>query len=257
MDNPIQFSIVDGFEAIVETKATEVTTANLTSIYVTATRGTVGSSETATFTSTYFTGTSGGTFSGGKYWPGTDPSYHFYGSNISQTFSANSCTVNASSATDVVCAYLESPTYLAKNLLTFKHIFARVGTVTISPATGYDVSGVVVKITPKTGGTYNIRTGNGQTDGTGWSSLTTGTETTLVSSNNNLYLVPGDYSLSITYTLTKGDWTKEYTKNATVSLSAGSTNNISATTPDGAAQEIVLSVSLTAWGTENFTPTFE
>ncbi len=252
----ILFSVADHFESFVETKATEVTTANLTSIYVTATRGTVGSSETATFSSVNFTGISGGTFSGGKYWPSSNPVYHFYGSNIGTSFASNACTVAASTATDVVCAYMESPTYLTKNTLTFSHIFARIGTVTVNAASGYTISGVTVKITPKVSGTYNIRTGNGKTDGTGWSSVSNGSETTLSSSNNSLYLIPGTYSLKVSYTLSKGDYSESFSKTATVSLSAGVTNNISCTTPTGNAQQIIVSVSLNAWGSEGHNPTF-
>ena len=211
------------------------------------------------FTSTNFTGTSGGTFSGGKYWTRTEPSggYHFYASNIGNSFSSNNCTVSASTDTDVVCAYIASAAFKGSNTLTFNHIFARIGTVSVTAASTYTVSGVTVKITPKTSGTYNIRTGNGYSDGTGWVSAYNGSETTLsLSSNNALYLIPGTYYLTVTYTLTKGDWTHEYTKTATVSLQAGVTNNISMTTPTGSAVEIIATVSLSAWGTNNISGSF-
>ncbi len=251
---PIVFTAGELFTA--ETKASEVTTANLTSFYVTATRGAVGSSETETFTSATFTGTPGGTFSGGKWWPASNPSFHFYGSNIGMSFDSNACTVSASNGTDVVCAYLANPSYGVKNALTFAHIFARIGTCTVNAPSGFSISGTSVKITPKVSGTYNIRTGNGYTDGTGWSGTASGSETTLPSSNNNLYLVPGSYTLSVTYTLSKGDWMHQFTKNATVSVISGSVNNISMTVPSEVVNEIVISVSLSSWGTQNLTPDF-
>lgn len=245
---PIVFSAAEGGMEL-ETKAAEVTTANLTSIYVTATRGTVGESETATFTSANFTGTAGGDFNGGKYWPSTNPTYHFYSSNVSHSFSSNSCTVAANTETDVVCAYLESPSYLTKNTLTFNHIFGRVGTMTVNPTPGYSISAVTVYITPRTSGTYNLRTG-------AWSSVSDGAQTTLGTSNNNLYLVPGDYTLTISYTLTKGEFVKSYTHNATVNLSAGVTNNITATTFPDEAEQIIVSVSVAEWGTNNINGNF-
>ena len=89
--------------------ATEVTTSNLSTLYVTATTG--SSSETATFTSAQFT-KSGSNWTGGKYWPSTDPSYHFYGSNQALTHTSSGATVSPANAnTDIVVGYIANPNF--------------------------------------------------------------------------------------------------------------------------------------------------
>lgn len=253
---PILFNVSGSFDARVETKATEVTTANLTEFYVTATTGTIGSNETDVFSSVSFTGTPGGAYTGGKYWPSSDPGYHFFASSLPMTFSASTCTVAATTATDVICSYVESPTYKANNTLTFSHILGRVGTLSVSASDGYTLYGLTVKITPKVSGTYNLRTGAGHNDGTGWSGVAEGAEATLSSSDNQLYVVPGEYVLTFNYTLTKGDYVEVFTKTATISVLSGVTNNISCTLPSGRAQGITVSVSLTSWSSQDHQPTF-
>jgi len=255
---PILFTAEgDGLNASVTTKATSAVT-SLSSFNVLCVTGTAGSSESTVFNSP-FTGSS--TYTGGKYWPSTDRSYKFYASNATITSAASGPTVSASNVTDVVCAFLDSPTYKASNELTFNHIFARVGTCTITAPSDYTVSGLTVKITPKTGGTYNLYTGNGKTDGTGWSSTSNGTITAIATSTGStadqgMYLVPGSYTLSASYTLTKGDYSQSFNKTATVSLLAGKINNISSTLPAGNAADIVFTVSITDWSAKAVTANF-
>ena len=241
--------------AEVATKATAVT--SLTSFNVSAVTGAAGS-ETAVWTNVAFSGNNTDGYKAaapGKWWPSTDASYRFYAANSALTFAASGATVAATNATDIVCAYMASPTYKAKNTLSFEHIFARLGQVTVSAASGYTISGVSIKITPKTGGTYNLLTGAGKTDGTGWSGLTTGSETvignTVGNTANDIYLVPGTYTLTASWTATKGDYT-ENIENMTcdVNLVAGKINKIS-TTLSGNAKEIVFNVSIAPWTDNN------
>lgn len=240
------------FGVTIDTKASVVTetTLNSSGFYASATTGSAGS-ETSKWNSVSFA-KSGDYFVGGKYWPSTNPSYHFYASNNALTFAAAGTTVSATNSTDVVCAYLPSPTYLSANSLTFNHIFARIGNVTISAVSGYTISGISVTITPKTGGTYNIRTGNGQTNGTGWSSLTTGSATTIANTtpgtkSNDLWLVPGDYDISFSWTATKGDYSQSFSgKTASASILAGRVNVITASL-GGEAESINMGVSIAAW----------
>ena len=177
----ITFGVDDSFTAEVQTKATEVT--SLSSFYVTAVTGSAGS-ESQAWNSVQFSqvpGSSPATYAGNKYWPATNPGYKFYGSNVALNFAAGGTYVNASNATDVVCTYLSSPTYNTKNTLTFEHIFARLCRVDVAAQTGYTISNISLRITPKTGGTYNLRTKE-------WSSIATGSATTIASStgaNNN------------------------------------------------------------------------
>ena len=243
------------FSASAETKATEATesTLNSSGFYVSCTTGSAGN-ETNVWNNVAFS-KSGSYFvagGGGKWWPDANPSYHFYASNAALTFNAGGCTVAATNATDVVCAYMPSPTYKSRNTLQFKHIFARITDVTFSAADGYTISGISVTVTPKTGGTYNLRTGSGQTDGTGWSSLTTGSATAIANStpgtkSNNLYLVPGRYVLTAFWTATKGDYTKTFSnKTYEINVVGGKCNVITASLV-GDASAIEFSMSVTPW----------
>lgn len=251
-----QSGLVSPFGATVDTKATEVTESTLNSggFNVSCTTGSAGS-ESSTWNNVAFS-KDGDYFlatSADKWWPNADPNYHFYASNAALTFAADGTTVAATNATDVVCAYLASPTYNSTNTLTFEHIFARITDVTFSGGDDYTITGISVTITPKTGGTYNLRTGAGQTDGTGWSSLTTGTATSIANAtpgtkSNDLYLVPGTYTLTASWTATKGDYTQSFSnKTRDVEIVGGARNTITAALI-GDASGVDFSVSVTAWG---------
>ena len=241
----------------------------LATFNVLASTGTVGASETQAWAPVAVT-KDGTDYLTGKYWPLTDQSYHFYASNASLTFGATGSTVTADGSTDIVVAYLPSPSFKEKNTLTFNHIYARVGNFTLNTQSGYTLSGVSATLKDGvSGGTYNIFSGNGQTDGTGWSGLSAASDralgafsssTTAPVSSNDLWLVPGDYTISVTYTLNKGDYSEQFTKTGTVSLVAGKTNTITATAVGGSASEIKFGVSVTAWSANaivmEFAPTF-
>lgn len=198
----------------------------------------------------------------GKWWPTSDPNYLFFASNSALTFTTSGCTVAASNTTDVVCAYLPSSTYKQVNSLTFNHIFARIGSVTVNASPDYTISGVSIRITPKTSGTYNVRIGNNQTDGTGWSNTLTGTETEIANASpgiksNDIYLVPGIYSLTATWTAAKeGEYTETFTdKTYDISVTGGKVNSISATL-SGNAEEINFFVYITPWESNNINAKF-
>lgn len=225
----------EGLSTEVVTKATAVT--SLSSFNVSATTGTAGS-ETTKWNSVAFSGST--SYTGGKYWPASNPSYHFYAANAPITFAAGGSTVAPDGSTDVVVAYLASPAYGASNALTFNHVYARVGSVSISAASGTlsNVSATLKNVA--TGGTYNIRTG-------AWTAGTKADKTLTVGSND-LYVVPGTYSLSVTYTVSNGDYSATFTKSGNVTLQQGKVNNISATAPN-TSTAITFTVSVTAWGT--------
>ena len=238
--------------AEVATKATAVT--SLSSFNVSAVTGSAGS-ETAVWTNVSFTGNNDAGYKADKWWPAEDASYRFYASNSALSFAASGATVAATNATDVICAYAAAPSYKAKNTLSFEHIFARLGAVTVSAATGYTISHVSIKITPKTGGTYKLLTGAGHTDGTGWSGLATGSETVIASATgsnaNDIYLVPGTYTLTASWTAARGLYTENIQNmQVDVNLTAGKINTIS-TTVSGNAKEVVFSVSIAPWTEQN------
>ena len=225
------------------TKATEVTVMN--SFYVSAVTGSAGSDTEAWSNVTFSKVGATSDYTGGKYWPGSDPSYRFYASNVSMTYASGGPTISASNATDVVCTYLSSATYKSSNALTFNHIFTRLSTVTVAADSKYDISNITVWIrNVKTGGTYNLYTGDGYADGTGWSALTPAASpdtqvfsyagslapsTSQTGSDNDLYFVPGSYTLVASWTAHVNDYTGEYTQvssTAPVSFAAGVTNTV-------------------------------
>lgn len=243
----------DKFNASVTTKTSETTDASLESngFYVSASTGAEGSDESAVFTSAKFN-KSGDTWAADHYWPTSDLSYHFAASNITLAHTATGATISASNSTDVVCAYLSNPDYKGKNTLSFQHIFARIGTVAVSAANGYTISGLTIKLIPKVSGTYNLYMGNGHTDGTGWSAMTDGNETTIASSignnTNDLYLVPGTYTLIASWTATQGAYNETFSdKECMVEITGGKINTISATFT-GRASGIQFGVSTQSWG---------
>ena len=220
MPNPF---VADG------TKASAVT--SLSSFYVSASNGST-SSQTNVWSSVQFTQVSGSSpavYKGSKVWPTSNPSYRFYASNVPLTYDQSGAQVSATNATDVVVAYLavSNVTYKAKNTLTFKHIFARIGTVTVTAESPFTISNVNITITPVTSGTYRLFYDD-------WYSMTTGSATTIASAagtnNNDLYLKPGIYSLKASWTATNGSYTETFSnKYVDITLVEGKVNNITCT----------------------------
>ena len=242
---------------------TPVESLDATGFYASAVTGTPGSDVQA-WTNVSFT-KSGDDFVGGKYWPSSNPSYRFYASNNALTYTSAGATVSATNTKDVVCAYKNSPVYGARNTLNFDHIFARISTVTVNASAPTNISNVTIWIVnAKTGGTYNLRTGAGQIDGTGWSSLTpAGDADTQIyrnagtissggsntGSNNDLYLVPGTYSLKATWTASVGEYSEDFTtmsSTSTAFIEGGKVNSLSCSL-SGDAEQITFNVSVTDW----------
>lgn len=187
-----------------QTKTSE--TSSLSSFKLVATTGATGS-ETARWSNVLFT-RSGDVYYGGKLWPEQDPSFHSYAANVNLTPTASGAQVTATTATDVVCAYLPNPVYGENNILVFKHIFTRIAGVNILAESGYSLSQIQISLTPRTGGVYQLAAGAGHRDESGWSSVVTGADTVIASAlgpnPDNLYLVPGMYTLQIGWSWQKG-----------------------------------------------------
>ena len=250
------------FTADVVTKAAAVTQDNLNAFNVAAATGTAGSADVNVWNCA-FTKT-GSVFTSDKVWPNTNPGYHFYASNAALTLGASGATVAATDATDVVCAYLPAGEvgYKSTNTLSFEHIFARVGETTVNASAGYTLSGVSITLVPRTGGTYNLFSGAGKTDGTGWSSVSNGSATGIANATggtkaNDIYLVPGTYELTASWTATKGDYTQTFTdRKKSVTIVGGKVNKIS-TTLGGGAEDIIFSISVSEWGENNIPVNFD
>lgn len=250
------------FDADVTTKATVVTSATLSSFNVAAATGTAGSADVQVWNGAF--SKDGAVYKGGKFWPSTNPGYHFYASNATLTAGASGATVAANSADDVVCAYLPAGdvAYKTVNSLSFEHVFARVGDVTVSAAAGYTLSDVSITLVPKVSGTYNLFSGAGKTDGTGWSGTVAGSvtgiaNTTAGTKSNDLYLVPGEYELTATWTAKRDDFTKTYSgKTKTVSIVGGKVNKIT-TTLGGEAEDIIFDITVAEWGANTIPANFD
>lgn len=238
----------DTIDMDVQTKATAITEIPST-LNFSVTTGTLGSSETTKKASASVSPASG-KIATGLYQTANATSYNYYVSNCPITFAASGSTVSASNTTDVIAGTATSDS--TSPSVTLDHIFARTGNLTLNTQDGYTLSVISWSIASSTGGTagtYNIAT-------KAWSQLTK-LATTSITKTSDMYLVPGSYTLKVSYTLTKGDWTKSFTKSAVVTLVGGKINNISGTASGGNASEISLSVSLTPWGSTNITADFK
>jgi len=260
----IRFSLGGEFAAMTK-GASEVTTGNLSSIYVNATTGTSGAEVTTApgFANVVFS-KSGDNFVANQYWPNSNPSYHFYASNVSLTHGASGATVSpADASTDIVVGYIASPTYKESNALTLGHIFCQVGTCTITGPDNYTVSNLKVSLQPKTSGTYNLQSGSWTSVGSAGAATyilgTAGEGVSIASAggnvasgDNDLWLVPGEYTLTASYNETRGDYTSNtITQTCNVTLVQGRNNNIVGKITADTATGIIFTVVVTPWSDNN------
>ena len=245
------------------TKAAEVTTSTLEAagFKVTGTTGTAGS-EVEAFTNVNFTKRDG-VFTGNAWWPATEPAggYHFYASNAPMTFHPTGATVAADNSTDVVTAYLPSPDFGEENELHFQHVFSRLYSVNVLQETGYTISDVSVRMTPVTGGTYDIREGEGHADLTGWSATTTGSETaiaTAVGDNTpDIYFVPGHYVIKVSWTATIGGSIENFVDETVEYDFESGKKGMMELTLGGNAQEMKFRMAVVPWAETLVAPTAE
>lgn len=235
----------DSFD--VETKASAVT--SLTSAYWGASTGT--STESVKW-STASASVSSGKISTGKYQTASPTSYNYYVAN--QTFTVAGDMTVADNSNDIVAGRLAASTSTAPSV-TLNHIFSRINTLTANAPSGFTISGISWKITGYstvngTAGTFNMKSQS-------WTSASTKiASATNISTGSDMYVIPGEYTFTVSYTLTKGDWSKSFTKSGRVTLTGGKINNISTTVPDptgstGGPEQIVLTVTITAWTSQN------
>ena len=239
----------DTIDMDVQTKATAEISEIPSTLNFSVTTGKLGSSETMKKESASVSAASG-KIATGLYQTVNATSYNYYVSNCPISFAASGSTVSASNTTDVIAGTVTDNS--TSPSVTLDHIFARMGKLTLNTQTGYALSKVswsIASSTAGTSGTYNIAKKT-------WSSLTT-LNSTSIADSSDMYLVPGSYTLTVSYTLTKGDWTQNFTKKANVTLVGGKINNISGTASGGAASAISLTVSLTPWGSTDITADFK
>ena len=250
MPREIQFT-AGGHDLELQTRAVSEIT-NMSGFYAMATTGTSGSESLAWSQFVGGSGIPGAVYSTGKYWPSTDPGYHFYASILEMEFGTSGATVTANGKADAICAYLETPTYNDNNHLTFEHIFGRVGNFElVMTADGYTLSGVNARISNGVkSGTYNLRT-------KAWSGCSAAESVPVTVGKNDYLLVPGTYTLAVTFTLTKGDYVSTFTKTATLMLDPGKITNITAKIVDDPAVQIQFTYTINAWESRNVNLTVE
>lgn len=239
----------DALQAYVDTKATPVTSIPSTLYWgtTTGTRGTGvetrkyhsgGSATSATVTA--------GTISTGQYQTATPTAYNHYvgNQNFSIPATGNVTMTIANNNTDVIAGWTAADPSTAPSV-TLNHIFCRTGSVTLVLPSGYSQSAVSWTIKSKgavsgTAGIYNLSTG-------AWTTASSTLAETALTGSSDLYLIPGEYTVTCSFTATKGDFTKSYTQVCDITLTGGRINNIVATSSKDDASQIVISVSLTAW----------
>ncbi len=244
--------------ASVYTKAAVVTGVDLDAdgFIVNAVKGIVGA-DTEVWTNQEFTKV-GDVWEQDKWWPNDDQSYRFYAvypKSYTTTFAAGGPTISASNEHDIICAYagMEDVIYKEATDLCFEHIFARLTDVTVTAVAPYTVSDISIVMTPLVSGTYDIRAGAGRTDGTGWSNTVAVDAPVSIAAStpgtksNDIYLVPGSYSLTASWIVTRDEYTQVF-ENITVNVNlvAGKKNVISARVA-GDAFFINASVSVSSW----------
>lgn len=243
----IVLSLSDGsIDMSVSTKAAEITSLP-SSLYLARTSGT-WKSETSVEAPASFTVT-GSEIATGWYQTNPVTAYNYYVANVAMAFAAGGSILFANNATDVIAGCTQGADDSSAPSVTLDHVFARTATLTCNTQEGYTVSDVTWKIASKAGGTggtagtYNIATKE-------WSDVTPLGQQAF-SSDSDLYLIPGAYTVTVSYTLKKDSYSESFTKSGEVTLVAGRKNSITCTAIGGSASRIELSLSLTPWGTEN------
>lgn len=169
----------------------------------------------------------------GQVWSSSMEGATFYASNATLTDEAvPSLSYDRSmDDTDIICAVLEDVSQGDDLTLTFCHVLARIGSFSVTSTHGYLTVEVVASLPAAVSGTYRL-------DGT-WSSLGTTTQT-LAEGTNDIWLIPGDYAVSVSYKLvdeTSGT-VKSFSASPTVSIPAGKTSDLAFS----AAQEVAAVV---------------
>ncbi len=248
--------------------ATPVINGNLGTLYVSA----ITASGYA-FQNIGFTPGGDGKWKGGKYWPVTNPGYSFAASNVSLVADSAQPSVQVNDAeTDAVVAYLANPDFNAENTLTLQHIFAQVGTVTLKAPDGFTVTNLKLKLRPIIQGTYNLVTNTWTPGsalaydvyifGSAGSGVDLGEGGSHTSPDNDLWLVPGSYELTATYTISKDAFSNTKTATASVTFAQGYNNHIGLSSgasnipSPGDIQELSFTVTVTDWDEQNVTASF-
>ncbi len=220
-----------------------------------------------------FSETGSGThkFKGGKYWP-NDPSYPSYTfaasnvlmTNVSETLNGQQtfvpCISMPASAldTDIICVYNASVTHGAECPMVFRHIFARLGKLTITAEDGYTISNVTVTIYDghTFGSSYYYNMKNGTFSNPVMANPLSSTRTFSIANStpgekaNDICFIPGVYTVRATWTATKGGYTESFDVTDTVDLERAKLTDLSAEL-GGEAAKVTFGVTVHPWNTDS------
>lgn len=227
-------------------KADIETPEDLTSFHCCCVIGEMGTREATIFNSEFRSAGKGEYKGTDCFWSAKDDGFKFYAASVSITDVPEGAYIDVADNTeDVVAAVCEHPVYKEVNELEFRHVLAKIGTVTVTAEPKYTLSDVSVTIVPRVSGRYHLYAGHGKNDATGWTDTTEGSPVILTEEDNALYLVPGYYTLKLTYTLERSIYKETFTDVLTKEflLEKGVASDIALALPD--ANETITGVSVT------------
>jgi len=242
--------------------ATRSDVTSLTTLNFLCTNGTVGS-ETGQWSFSNVNVASG-YFATGRYWPSAGDylamgGYHFYASNLYIYNSAYGvmaeCIISDPANDDGLCASLINPVYGGINTLVCNHVYTKLGNVTVTPAVaGYTVSDLHVYLNGVCHvGYYCLSDGTwfSRYDARNYTVINGGASFTRLSPCvssvlTGYHFIPGTYTVTADYRVTRGSYTYTVTagspKSAGVTLPSGQYCALNMTIPIDGQKEIQISV---------------
>lgn len=228
-------------------RAAAKTVSDIDRIYVTTTRGSVGS-ESLIFQNEVFSW-NGSRFVGQTKWPSQASDYRMYAASVPMEYRAGGTVLWADGTSDVVCGYCGNPTWGAVNNFTFTHVFGILGDVTLMAEPGWTLSNLSVTIDAVTGGTYDVRKGALLQDP--WTDLVSEESYSIIPASAgtrevSLFLIPGTYQVNARWRAINGSSVCDYSDmSALLEISAGNETNVTITL----GGEMTLSVDIASWDT--------
>lgn len=133
------------------------------------------------------------TYVSGRVWPSTDHKFSFIASNKKVVKQGNSFRVDISSIDlDVICGYISESSYKEVNKFTFSHILCRVSTVDLKALRDLGCTDIKAIINCSVSGSYDILDGKFVSRGTT-------KDVVLTESDNDLWIIPGSYDLTVSF----------------------------------------------------------
>ena len=255
----------DSLEVAVDTKTSAVT-AVPSSLYWEMTTGSIaaGDEEGLAHSSTLST-LSSGRIATGIYQTADPTWYNYIVASVPIVFYKWGSYITVSNDSDVVCGRNNGYTsgYSTTPTIALYHVFARTGALTVTSSQGYAVSDVVWTIESKEGGTggtggdFDIRAGRMRS---GSLANITPLERTEITSSSDLYLNAGEYTVTVSCTLTSTDpelsWSRAYSQSADVTFTRGYVHNLSATITTKVEIDIEITATISSdWSSTSYTYT--